>query len=348
MNIIRNLAKVGLLTAFVASVSFASSAEDKWQGIASFDVANINVKGNTPSFSIGLGAYQKVHPNVMAGFGAQITESWKFKGNPSFPIFVGLHAEKFEEKMSPVLDFTTGICLNTSEIDYSSYYMNPMVGVRFGRYGIGVGYLGSIAMAEGAQWESYINIRLAYYFGYHKTKMSESIKNNTNFGMELSADIPLNSGESIRGTFGEGINFYLLYSVNDNFELGPMVGAHYLTTELKDYWSDYEWEGDHGSLWAPVALRGKYNFLQIAIGGKFYPWARLDIGGSISIGDELKSGFYYSPAVGLSLDVRGGKSSIDLGLSYTGLSTGLEDDWTSQKTSRFTTHMLSIALGYTF
>ncbi|MDE7386431.1 MAG: hypothetical protein K2N28_04780 [Muribaculaceae bacterium] len=348
MNIIRNLAKVGLLTAFVASVSFASNAEDKWQGIANFDVANINVKGNTPSFSIGLGAYQKVHPNVMAGFGAQITESWKFKGNPSIPVFVGLHAEKFGEKMSPMLDFTTGFSFNTSEIDYSSYYLNPMIGVRFGKYGLGVGYLGSIAIGEGARWESYINIRLAYYFGYHKTKMSESIKNNTNFGMELTADIPLNSGENVKGTFGEGLNLYLLYSVSDNFEIGPMVGAHNLATELRGDWSHNEWDGDHGSLWVPIALRGKYSARQIAVAGKFYPWARLDLGGCAAIGDELRSGFYYSPAVGLSLDVRGGKSSIDLGLSYTGLSTGLKDEWGTQKMPKFTTHMLSIALGYTF
>ena len=224
MKSFRNLAKAGLLTAIIACVTFTSKAEDKWQGIVNFDVANIDVKGNTPSFSVGLGAYQKVHPNVMLGFGAEIVESWNFKGSPSFPVFVGLHAEKFGEKFSPMIDFTAGYSFSTFKFDNSGFFMNPLIGVRFGHYGLGVGYLGSTANAKNAQWSSAINIRLAYYFGYHKTKMSESIKNNTNFGMELTADIPLNSGDVVRGTFGEGLNLFLLYSVCDNFVVGPMVG----------------------------------------------------------------------------------------------------------------------------
>lgn len=349
MKIFRNLAKAGLLTAFLASVTFTSRAEDKWRGIVNFDVANIDVKGNTPSFSIGLGAYQKVHPNVMVGFGAEIVESWKFKTNPAFPIFVGLHAEKFDENFSPMIDFTTGYSFDTGTFDNSSFFINPMVGVRFGHYGLGVGYLGTIANAEHSKWGSAINIRLAYYFGYHKTKMSEAIRDNTNFGMELTADIPLNSGESVKGSSGGGLNLFLLYSVSDNFELGPTVGFHYLSTKIWNNWMipGGDWDGDHGSLWVPIALRGKYSARQFNIADKFYPWARLDLGGYAVAGDELKSGFYYDPAVGLSLDVRGGKSTIDLGLSFTGLKTVDEERGTDKKSS-FTTHMLSVSLGYTF
>lgn len=318
-----------------------TKAEDKWQGIATFDPAVINTAGGTPSFSFGLGAYQKVHPNAMLGFGSEIAESWKFKGNPSFPVFIGLHAERFEDSFSPTFDFRTGYSFSTQDFDYSSFFINPMVGVRFNRYGFSVGYLGGIApQVEGAKWSSAINIRFSYYFGYHPTRMSKELK-KTNFVAEVTADMPLGTSKYYATLdFGIGLNIGLLCPFSETFEIGPVIGFHSYNVTINQ--SDKINGGDISALFA---LRGKYRFRQISIANKFYPWAQVDFGGLVG-GDYIKSGVYFSPAVGISYDVRGGKSSIDLGLGYNPMSVAKEYDY--EKKNTYTANIIRLSLGYTF
>lgn len=328
-------------------------AEDKWQGTATFEGLNIDVNGGTPSFGFELGAWRRVHDNVQLGFGVGMTERWDFKGNPSFPLYVGLHAEDFEKSFTPMFDFRLGYSFNTNGMDYSTFFINPMLGVRFNRFGLAVGYLGGKANMENSSWSSAINLRFTYYFGYHSTKTSNAIKNELsklNVGAEWTADISTGPDKyGTKGTSGFGLNVSLLYPVTDKFEVGPMVGFHYVSMAQKVYWAGVtggEWDNNYGDLWLPLALRAKYSLRQISVAGRFYPWVQMDLGGSISTGVDLKSGFYWSPAVGLSYDVRGGRSSIDLGVGYHNLK--MSKDIYMDNPGTFSSGVLRISLGYTF
>lgn len=342
-------AVIGIVCAILC-LPVITKAEDKWQGIATFDPAVINTGGGTPSFSIGLGAYKNVHPNAMLGFGAEIAETWNFKGNPSFPLFVGLHAERFEDSFSPTFDFRTGYSLSTQDFDYSTFFINPMVGVRFNRYGLSVGYLGGIApQVEGSKWSSAINIRFSYYFGYHPTRMSKALK-KTNFVAEVTADVPFAPSKyGYKFRFGEGINLGLLYPISEKFELGPMIGLHFINYKEEITAPDLSFIGynNRNEPWAFLALRGKYRFRQISVANKFYPWAQLDLG----VASYENTDFYYSPAIGFSYDVRDGKSSIDLGIGYGSFSADKATDgngnWANGE-GKFSVNIIRISLGYTF
>lgn len=313
-----------LLAAAAFAVPSNASAEDAWKGIANFDPAIINTaKGVNTNFEFGLTAFRQINPYVGLGFGAAIQENWKFKSGWQFPIFVTAHAEKFGEKFTPTFDFRAGYAFSTQKFDYSSFFINPMVGVRYENVGIGLGYLGSKAQFEGSKWSSAINIRLAYYFGYHSTSFSRSLT-RTNFGVEATLDVAGGSDKyDYKAKTGFGINFFFLYPVWENLEMGPMVGLHHMGFSERLSFSSAarpglpEWSDDHGSLWIPIALRTRYNARQATFAGRLYPWIRLDLGGYTSIGDEIPSGFYWSPAVGLSLDLKEGNHSLDLGIGYT-------------------------------
>lgn len=316
----------GLLVAAVSlAVPAKAVADDAWQGKVNFDPAVIpTAKGATTQFQIGLEAYKQVHPYVALGFGAALQENWKFKSGWAFPVFVTAHAEQFGAEFTPTFDFRVGYAFSTQKFDYSSVFINPVVGIRYQRVGVGIGYLGGKANFSGSKWESNINIRLAYYFGYHATNFSRSLT-KTNFGLEFALDVT-GGGDKylIKPSTGYGINLFFLYPVTENLEMGPMVGVHNQNFKYYDTWNTVdtenpEWEGDHSSLWIPIALRTRYNVRQATFAGKIYPWARLDLGGYAVSGDEMKGGFYWSPAVGLSLDLKDGNHSLDLGVGYTSL-----------------------------
>ncbi len=315
-------------------------AEDTWRGMATFDPVSIPVGRQTASFGAQIGAYRNVHDYVMAGFGVGITEVWNFKSRPALPLFVGLHAEDFSESFTPTFDFQFGYSFNTKSFDYSTLYINPMVGVRFNRIGLSVGYLGGIApQLEHSKWSSSINIRLAYYFGYHATRMSRSLS-HLSFMAEASLDMPLGAKKNnVSLGVGGGLNIGLMWNATDEFEMGPIAGFHpmHTTEEFDDFKDSYS------DMWALFALRGRYRFRDVSVGDKLYPWAQLDLGYAGG-GDYMMSSFYWSPAVGVSYDVRDGKSSIDLGLGFNTfkVKSGAYGD------DDFSAGCLRISLGYSF
>lgn len=131
------------------------------------------------------------------------------------------------------------------------------------------------------------------------------------------------------------ITLSLLYPATDNFYVGLMAGVNILFSSENSSWvstyfdSPYDDEGktyEHDFVNSNVesdtkssaqfGARMKYKFKELTFGKRFYPYAQLDLGYNIDWDLEDSSSFYYSPTVGISMDVAGGKHSLNLGVSY--------------------------------
>jgi len=343
-------------TGVLLSASVNASADDQWRGVFNFDPVQVNFKGGTANFNIGLSAYRQVHEKVSLGFGLQLLEPWNFKIAPSFPLYAGIHYENFGERFTPTFDFNTGISLSSENFDYSAFFINPMIGFRYGKFGAGIGYHGSIPVGvKGAEWGSGINLRLAYFFSYGGS-IPESIKRpfqHPTVGLELTYDIPSETEKYYGKTaFSFGANAYMLFHLSDDFELGPMAGIHYMGRKYLDANDSWEWIGTFNTFWFPIALRGRYNLNSVKIAGKIHPWAQLDLGGVAAVSvdgadeNEYAGSFYWCPAIGLSYEIRGGESSIDLGFGYHTLRPYINDGRKEEGT--YTTNIFRISLGYNF
>lgn len=327
---------------------------DKWRGSVEFNPVFYTVKGATPGFDINLTATRKINDYVSAGFGIGVVESFNFSGAPTVPLFVRAHAEDFSKQWSPYFDFDFGYGLNTDDIGLGALIINPTVGLRYGPVGIGVGYYGTKVLKEGYKMGNAVNVRLSYYFGYHRSN-SAFIRalRKLEFGIDLgvrfpwggkvddTASSPYPGLDAPAGTTWEAtvtnkftvagdINLSLLYPVNNNLSVGIMAGFGLTPRKEKKtttvvYPQEYldrnpgstsEWKNTDYRTMIPIALRGKYRFRQISVADRFYPFAALDLGVAVNLDSRKETSFYWSPTVGLALDVAGGRHSVELGLSY--------------------------------
>lgn len=394
--------------AVIASIAGQSYGQgnDKWHGSIEFNPLFHTYKGATPGFDINLTATRNINDYIALGFGVGITESFKFEGAPGIPLFARVHAEDYSKNWTPFFDFDFGYSINTNDFGSGSLIFNPTVGIRYGAFGIGVGYYGSKVLKDGYDMAHAVNVRLAYYFGYHKSnsQFARALR-KLEFGIDLGARFPIGGSKKEsyehevstygnvwahnttsahgRYTTGGDINLSLLYPVNDQLSLGIMAGIGAIgmksTTKFKleqtELWTQHN---PHKSLnetdkvedsdirtMIPIALRGKYRFRQIKIANKFYPFASMDIGMALNPDNssEEYSAFYWSPTVGLALDVAGGKHSLELGVSYVPQCVDTFDYNLIQNNAYFgsyckyheiynyksqTIGSLRIALGYTF
>lgn len=327
---------------------------DKWRGSVEFNPVFYTVKGATPGFDINLTATRKINDYVSAGFGVGIVESFNFGSAPTIPLFVRAHAEDFSKKWSPYFDFDLGYGFNTDDIGLGSLIINPTVGLRYGPVGIGIGYYGTKILKEGYQMGNAVNVKLSYYFGYHRSN-SAFIRalRRLEFGVDLGVRVPwggkvdesyssedngsiLNATVTNKFSVAGDINLSLLYPVNDNLSVGIMAGfgiaprkekrthSHTYTPEYMERHPDAKGYGSEDEVtdyrtMVPIALRGKYRFRQVSVANRFYPFAALDLGVAVNpdtFGGDAGTSFYWSPTVGLALDVAGGRHSVELGLSY--------------------------------
>lgn len=106
-----------------------------------------------------------------------------------------------------------------------------------------------------------------------------------------------------------GVQVGMTHKLSDNFSIGSGVGAS----------MNYKFVGN------PII--------------PIFARAQFDLGYEPTDG----TAFYYSPKVGMAFDVRGGKSSLELGVSYMPIKYH-EDD--ADKNPTFSN--IGIAVGYTF
>lgn len=329
--------------AIAAITATAQSSNDLWKGSLNFDPIVTNFQ-YSPSFNFQFTGSRQIHDKVTLGIGTGLGYNWNFKGNPKLPLFLNVNINDYAKNESPFLDIRSGYSFDFSNSDFSCFYFNPTLGYRFGKFGIGIGYQGSIAQYEHAKWSSEMNIRLSYYFGYHSTNASRTLTKG-DFSVELSAELPIAAKtKSHQINPGLGIRFAYLLPVIENFNAGLMAGISIHEGKMLDNWGDNDWAIKTQNDPLVLAVRGKYRFQQIVIANKIYPWAQLDLGYRLAGGD-INNGFYCSPAIGLSHDVREGKSSIDLGLGYSNLSIY---DWNYTGNESKNAGIFRISLGYTF
>lgn len=339
-----------VIVVLVGIMALAGTARDgdKWLGSGEFNLVCPTYKGYTPEFSFQLTASRQINDYMGLGIGLGIQECFNFKTAPTIPIFARFHAEEYGRKWSPFLDFDLGYGLNTENFDAGHLILNPTVGIRYGSVAIGVGYRGTKIFKGNSDFFSSVNVRLAYYFGYHRSD-SEFVRflKRLEFGIDLGVRIPMGCrineehseevGNAMREAsikqhypIGGDLNLSLMYPVTENLSTGIMIGlgvAHQTTTHKQstiylgenngDY--DYMEKDSNDATMIPIALSGKYRFREVMIADRFYPFARLDIGFAINDtywDDETKTSFYWSPTVGMAMDVVAGKHSVELGLGY--------------------------------
>lgn len=379
----RNFYLTGCLLATIFS-SFALPATaqestDKWLGSVEFNPIFPTYKGATPQFNLNLTAMRKVNDYVGWGFGIGVNESFKFNAAPTIPVFVRAHAEDYSKPWSPYFDLDLGYGINLDDLESNGLIINPTVGVRYGSVSIGIGYHGTKILKDGYGMGNAVNVRLAYYFGYHKSdsQLARALR-RLEFGIDLGVRMPMTDGtkesekeelsnngnadytSSAHGryTTGADLNLSLLYPVNDNLSVGIMAGFG-IIGQKSTVKSSLEFSNNDVRSMIPLAFRGKYRFRQISVAKKFYPFVSFDLGMAINPDtDGGCSSFYWSPAAGLALDVAGGRHSIELGVSYVPQTVEkmqyiysssdhrYEEDWREVKTH--TAGNLRIALGYTF
>ena len=93
------------------------------------------------SFNFQGGITGKVHPNIALGAGFGITEKWNFEHAPLIPIFGRAQFETRLGSLNPFLSLDVGYEINTDDTHWGAVLVNPMIGLKFGRWYGGIGYL---------------------------------------------------------------------------------------------------------------------------------------------------------------------------------------------------------------
>lgn len=340
---------ISIVAVFSMAIPNASAQESPWSMRVHLDPILSIVKGGGNSFDIGVTAMYKVHPSVNFGFGLGIAEDWKFKSKPTIPIYLDINLDNRSKEFSPTFDFETGVGLSTDKIDYSHYYINPMVGIRYKQVGVGFGYYGGIMMGvTDAKWINGVNLRFAYYFNAQYKKPSVdtdrvmSYLKRTRFLMDFTLGIP-DTGDwespmvyGKPGRFDEtctiGLNATWLFPLSNHFYVGPTLGFRANPSDDSFSYMD-------------LAARARYEFSQFKLMDKIYGWLQFDLGGIINTGAEQKaSGVFVQPMIGGSYEVRDGKSAIELGLGYNFVN--VKDDWFNYDKDK--KDYFNISVGYRF
>lgn len=124
----------------------------------------LQVGGSYTAFNIQGGVTTKVHPNINLGVGLGMTEQWNFNHGPLVPIFARAEFSGKIAKLNPFFSFDVGYEINTASTSNGAVLVNPMIGLNFGRWYGGIGYLGHCYTAKHAGTQSCFNMKIGYNF----------------------------------------------------------------------------------------------------------------------------------------------------------------------------------------
>lgn len=116
------------------------------------------------AFNVQGGFTSKVHPNIALGLGLGITEKWDFDNGPLIPIFGRAEFSGRFQNLTPFFSFDVGYEINTEHTDYGAVLVNPMIGLKFGRWYGGIGYLAHCWTPSHAGTTSCFNMKIGYTF----------------------------------------------------------------------------------------------------------------------------------------------------------------------------------------
>ncbi|MBD5370692.1 MAG: hypothetical protein HDR80_06015 [Bacteroides sp.] len=146
--------------------------------LATLGVASLSASAITPflefqpviagdhytAFNFQGGITGKVHPNIALGAGVGITEKWNFDQGPLIPIFGRAEFSGRLGSLTPFFSFDVGYEINTENTDYGAVLVNPMVGLKFGNWYGGIGYLGHCWTQSGSGSTNCFNMKIGYNF----------------------------------------------------------------------------------------------------------------------------------------------------------------------------------------
>ncbi len=116
------------------------------------------------SFNVQGGFTGKVHPNIALGLGLGITEKWNFDSSPLIPIFGRAQFETRISRLNPFFSLDIGYEINTNDTHWGAVLVNPMIGLKFGKWYGGIGYLAHCWTPSGADATSCFNMKIGYTF----------------------------------------------------------------------------------------------------------------------------------------------------------------------------------------
>lgn len=116
------------------------------------------------AFNVQGGIKTAVHPNIDLGVGVGLTEEWNFKHSPLIPMFGRVDFHGRLGNLSPFFSFDVGYELNTNNTEHGAVLVNPMVGLKFGNWYGGIGYLGHCWTQKGSGSTNCFNMKIGYNF----------------------------------------------------------------------------------------------------------------------------------------------------------------------------------------
>lgn len=125
-----------LLSLALGAISIAASAVNPF-----FEFQPVQAGSNFTAFNFQGGIKTDVHRNIAVGVGVGLTEKWNFDVAPLIPIFGRAEISGSMGGFNPFFSFDLGYELNTQSTDHGAVLVNPMVGLKFGSWYGGIGYL---------------------------------------------------------------------------------------------------------------------------------------------------------------------------------------------------------------
>lgn len=116
------------------------------------------------AFNVQGGIMTAVHPNINLGVGLGITEKWNFNSGPLIPIFARAEFSGRLRSLRPFFSFDIGYEINTDDTHWGAVLVNPMVGLKFGNWYGGIGYLAHVWTPRHASATSCFNMKIGYCF----------------------------------------------------------------------------------------------------------------------------------------------------------------------------------------
>lgn len=116
------------------------------------------------AFNFQGGFTGKVHPLISLGLGVGITERWSFDEGPLIPIFGRFEISGPLGRLKPFFSFDVGYEINTEDTHWGAVLVNPMAGLKFGSWYVGVGYLGHCWTPRHSSSTSTFNMKVGYEF----------------------------------------------------------------------------------------------------------------------------------------------------------------------------------------
>ena len=148
-----------LLTLALAATAICASAVNPF-----VEFQPVQAGDNFTAFNFQGGITGKVHPNIGLGVGVGVTEKWNFDKGPLIPMFGRVDVSGKLGSLTPFVSFDVGYELNTENTDHGAVLVDPMIGLKFGKWYGGIGYLGHCWTQGGHGTTSTFNMKIGYNF----------------------------------------------------------------------------------------------------------------------------------------------------------------------------------------